>query len=85
MLKFDGSWRFHSPGKIAAQGRKRQRALEHFKSTLAKAAGSTSSWSSNASWAETHLLNYMQHAAGMRRSSSRPSTKAAPASPPVMS
>jgi hypothetical protein len=78
MLKFDGSWRFHSPGKIAegvvwqfnaligkiaAQGRDRQRTLEHFKSAFANAAGSTSSWSSNASWAETDLLNYMQHAA----------------------
>jgi hypothetical protein len=78
MLKFDGSWRFHSPGKIAegvvwqfntligkiaAQGGDRQRTLEHFKSAFANAAGSTSSWSSNASWAETDLLNYMQHAA----------------------
>jgi hypothetical protein len=78
MLKFDGSWRFHSPGKIAegvvwqfntligkiaAQDSHRQRILEHFKSAFANAAGSTSSWSSNASWAETDLLNNMQHAA----------------------
>jgi hypothetical protein len=76
MLKFNGAWRFHSPGpiadgvradfsrligRIAAQG-DRQRILEHFKSYFAGATGSTSSWSSNEGWAESDLHNYMTHA-----------------------
>ena len=67
MLKFNGTWRFDSPGpmasaavsdfsvligKVAAQG-EQQRILEHFKSYFACAAGAASSWSSNASWAQT--------------------------------
>jgi hypothetical protein len=63
MLKFNGAWRFNSPGpiadgvsaefsgligKIATQGN-RQAVLEHFKSFFAGAAGSTSSWSSSPS------------------------------------
>src|SRR5713226_8636931 len=78
MLKFNGAWRFHPPasvdnqvvnefsdliGKIAAQG-DLQPVLEHFKSYFASAAGTTSSWSSNASWAETDLHHYMSEAAG---------------------
>lgn len=77
MLKFDNSWRFHPPanldygvvnefsdliGKIAAQ-MNRQEALEHFKGYFASAAGTTSSWSSSESWAETDLQSYMSDAA----------------------
>ena len=77
MLKFNGAWRFHSPGaiadgvqhdffnlirRIAAQG-SRQRILETFKSHFANAMGSTSSWSSNESWSETDLYNHMNEAA----------------------
>jgi hypothetical protein len=77
MLKFNGKWRFDSPGriadgvqgefsrligKIATQG-SRQEILEHFKSYFAGAAGTTCSWSSNTSWAETDLDAYMRDAA----------------------
>jgi hypothetical protein len=77
MLKFNGAWRFDTPGriadgvsadfsvligKIAAQG-SQQATLEHFKSFFAAAAGSTSSWSSSASWAESDLDGYMSDAA----------------------
>jgi len=76
MLKFNGAWRFDSPGriadgvvsecsrligKIATQG-KRQEILEHFKTYFADAAGTTSSWSSDAGWAETDLDRYMRDA-----------------------
>ena len=77
MLKFEGAWRFNSPGaiadgvqdeffnlirKVAAQG-DRQRILEHFKQCFAYATGSSSSWSSSESWAESDLYDYMQRAA----------------------
>jgi len=77
MLRFNSSWRFTAPGpipqevanefsriigKIAAQG-PRQSILEHFKGFFAGAAGLTSSWSSNASWAESDLETYMNEAA----------------------
>lgn len=77
MLKFNGAWRFDTPGpiadavasefsgligKVAAQG-SRQATLEHFKDFFASAAGTTSSWSSSASWAETDLNSYMSDAA----------------------
>ena len=77
MLKFDGRWRFNSPGKIpegvqddffnlvgkvVGQG-DRQRLFEHFKRYFANAAGSTSSWSSSESWAITDLHSYMSEAA----------------------
>ena len=77
MLKFNGTWRFDSPGqmagaavndfsaligKVAAQG-EQQRILEHFKSYFASAVGGASSWSSNASWAHTDLDNYISQAA----------------------
>jgi hypothetical protein len=77
MLKFNNAWRFHPPasmdhpvvsefsdliGKIAAQGGL-QEILEHFKQYFAGAAGTTSGWSSSASWAETDLYNYMDSAA----------------------
>jgi hypothetical protein len=77
MLKFNGAWRFDSPGriadgvsaefskligKVASQG-SRQSILEHFKGYFASAAGATSSWSSSASWAETDLDGYMSDAA----------------------
>jgi hypothetical protein len=76
MLKFNSAWRFTTPGnidgdvsdefirlinKIAAQG-STQKILEHFKSYFASAAGTTSSWSSNASWAETDLRSHMNAA-----------------------
>src|SRR6267143_497827 len=77
MLKFNGAWRFDTPGpiaegvssefsrliaKVAAQG-SRQAILEHFKDFFAGAAGTTSSWSSSASWAESDLHSYMSDAA----------------------
>ena len=77
MLKFNGAWRFDSPGRItdgvagefsrlisktATQGQ-RQEILEHFKTYFADVAGTTSSWSSNAGWAETDLQSYMSDAA----------------------
>lgn len=77
MLKFNGAWRFDSPGpvpsrvmaalsdligKIASQG-DRQTIFEHFKSYFAGASGTTASWSSSASWAETDLDAYMRQAA----------------------
>jgi len=76
MLKFNHAWRFDSPGriavgvsaeffkligKIASQG-SRQSTLEHFKSYFAGATGSTSSWSSSTSWAESDLDGYMTDA-----------------------
>jgi len=78
MLKFNGAWRFDTPGpiangvsaefstligKIAAQGSHQQAILEHFKNFFAGATGSTSSWSSSASWAESDLEGYMSDAA----------------------
>jgi hypothetical protein len=78
MLKFNGAWRFDSPGriadgvsaefsrligKVASQGDSRQSILEHFKSFFASAAGTTSSWSSSTSWAETDLEGYISDAA----------------------
>src|SRR4051794_16644740 len=77
MLKFNNAWRFHPPasvhyrvvnelseliGKIAAQGDK-QEVLEHFKDYFAAAAGTTATWSSSMTWAETDLHNYMSNAA----------------------
>lgn len=77
MLKFNGAWRFDSPGsvpngvfaavsaligKVATQG-DRQTILEHFKSYFGAASGTTTVWSSNRSWAETDLENYMHQAA----------------------
>jgi hypothetical protein len=77
-LSFDARWRFEPPpgevpralinefstliGKIARQ-RPVQETLEHFKSYFASAAGTTSSWSSSASWAESDLDSYMSQAA----------------------
>jgi hypothetical protein len=49
-------------GKITTQGDV-QRTLEHFKSYFAGAAGTTSGWSSDASWAQTDLHQYMNEAA----------------------
>jgi hypothetical protein len=77
MLNFNGAWRFESPGiicdgviqdfsdligKITTQGDV-QRTLEHFKSYFAGTAGTTSGWSSDASWAQTDLHQYMNEAA----------------------
>jgi hypothetical protein len=77
MLKFNGAWRFDSPGavpggvvrefaallgKIAAQGNQKG-VLEHFKRYFAGAAGTTASYSSNTSWAEADLDDYMNQAA----------------------
>lgn len=77
MLTFNSSWRFESPGaispavvndfsdligRITTQG-KTQPILERFKAYFASAAGTTSSWSSNASWAQTDLDSYMNQAA----------------------
>lgn len=75
-MKFDGNWRFDSPGeiprdvvfefntligKIAAQGN-RKAILEHFKRYFAGAAGTTSAHSSSESWAESDLINLMWQA-----------------------
>jgi hypothetical protein len=77
MLNFNGAWRFDSPGeipegvrsaffdligRIAAQG-DRQGILEHFKSSFGDASGTSTTWSSSASWAETDLHSYMDDAA----------------------
>ena len=76
ILKFNGAWRFASPGpiatgvsndfynligKVVAQGNRRQ-LLEHFKIYFAGAAGMVSNWSSNESWADTDLQKYMDQA-----------------------
>jgi len=77
MLNFDGSWRFDSPGPIPDEvsnaffeliGRiatpdNRKTILEHFKDYFASAAGTSSSYSSSTSWAESDLLGYMSQAA----------------------
>ena len=74
MLKYNNSWRYDSPGSIpdgvhyefmeiiikAARGK--QEVLEHFKKYYASALGLTSYRSSNASWADTDLQNYMTQA-----------------------
>lgn len=74
MLKFNNLWRFDSPGKIADGvysdfleislkiSRGDQRLIEHFKRYFAAAIGSTTSWSSSASWAESDLMGYMSNA-----------------------
>jgi hypothetical protein len=77
MLTFNGAWRFTSPAtiehgavsdclqlisRIASQG-DQQDVLEHFKIYFAKAAGSTASPSSSASWAESDLRSHMYGAA----------------------
>jgi hypothetical protein len=77
MLKFNGAWRFDSPGavpagvvrefaallgKIAAQGNQKG-VLEHFKRYFAGAAGTTASYSSSTSWAGADLDDYMNQAA----------------------
>lgn len=76
MLKFNGAWRFDSPqeiqrevvnefidlvARVVAQG-DRWDILEHFKYYFAGAAGTVSNRSSSASWAETDLYKYMDHA-----------------------
>jgi hypothetical protein len=76
ILKFNGEWRFTSPGpiasevsndfynligKVVAQGN-RQRLLEHFKSYFAGAAGMVSNWSSDEGWADTDIRRYMEQA-----------------------
>jgi hypothetical protein len=76
MLRFNGAWRFDSPGsisdrvlaeflaligRIAAQGGRRD-VLEHFKTYFANAAGRTSVFSSTESWAETDLDRDMTNA-----------------------
>jgi hypothetical protein len=76
ILKFNGAWRFTSPGpiaagvsndfyaligKVVAQGNRRQ-MLEHFKGYFASAPGMISNWSSNESWADTDLQKYIDQA-----------------------
>ncbi len=48
--------------QVAQQG-DRQRVLEHFKANFCEATGATHVRSSNASWAETDLRDYMRRAA----------------------
>ncbi len=77
MLKFNGAWRFDSPGeipagvvndffdligRIASQSERRQAVLEHFKNYFTNASGSASGWSSSESWAESDLDRYMRNA-----------------------
>lgn len=77
MLQFDGTWRFDSPGPIAAgavagfwdlinrivsQG-DRKRLLEHFKSHFAGAAGVAYNSSSDEGWAASDLDRLMDQAA----------------------
>ncbi len=74
MLNFNPQWRLVSPGsialdvqnefsvlisRIANQHGNRQRILEHYKTYFAAAAGRTSYTSSNLSWAESDLRDYM--------------------------
>lgn len=49
-------------GKAATQC-DRQTAIEHFKGYFCEASGSSHSWSSSASWAETDLWSYARAAA----------------------
>jgi hypothetical protein len=77
MLNFDAAWRFESPRPIPSQvvdafseiiGKIKtaaglQTVYESFKSRFASAAGTTSSWSSSLSWAESDLQSYMSEAA----------------------
>jgi hypothetical protein len=75
-LRFNGAWRFNSPGpisqdvsnefhsligRVVAQG-ERQPLLEHFKTYFAGAAGMVTGWSSSAGWADSDLLKYMEYA-----------------------
>lgn len=76
-LEFDASWRFEAPpgevpnklinefstliARIATQ-RPGQSTLEHFKRYFAAAAGTTSTRSSNAGWAQSDLDSYMHQA-----------------------
>jgi hypothetical protein len=74
MLKFDASWRYESPGGIPSEvlndfldvirkiARGEQKILEHFKQYFSLAAGSPSSWSSSAGWADSDLENNMNRA-----------------------
>lgn len=78
MLNFDSRWRFQSLatiipdvlddilvkviGKVATDAR-RQDILETFKRRFAQAAGKASSNSSNESWAESDLRQFMRGAA----------------------
>lgn len=76
-MKFDGAWRYDSPGplpreavlafddligRVAAQGN-RKAILEHFKRYFAGAIGTTASYSSSESWAESDLNNLLWGAA----------------------
>lgn len=77
MLQFNGDWRFETPGpipdgvrrdfkdligKITTQGDD-QEVFERFKAYFASAAGTTSSWSSSTSWAESDMHDLMNNAA----------------------
>ena len=74
MLQFESAWRFDTPGGIDRSvvndfydliikiSRGEQWVLEHFKRYFASAAGITPSQSSNASWADSDLQNYMDYA-----------------------
>jgi hypothetical protein len=77
MLRFDGAWRFDSPGeiapgvvggfsdlitKVAGQFPNRYGVIEHFKQFFAKAADEDYSWSSSLSWAESDLERDMNRA-----------------------
>jgi hypothetical protein len=76
MLQFNGDWRFETPGpipngvyndfsdligKITTQGDD-QKVYERFKAYFASAAGTTSSWSSSASWAMSDMQDVMRSA-----------------------
>jgi hypothetical protein len=77
MLSFPTEWRFESPGRLSDQALREisdligkitangngWKILESFKSSFASAAGTTSSWSSSESWAQSDLEGYMQGAA----------------------
>jgi len=76
MLEFSGDWRFDSPGpipdgvledfttligRVTTQG-DHQEVFERFKSYFAAAAGTTASWSSSTSWAQSDLHTLMSEA-----------------------
>lgn len=75
MLNFENAWRYESPGAIANEveveflevirkiAHGDQNLLEHFKKYFAYAAGSPSTESSSANWADSDLSSYMGQAA----------------------
>ncbi|ADB38010.1 hypothetical protein Slin_1965 [Spirosoma linguale DSM 74] len=74
MLRFDTNLRYYSSEEVTMEfqneisemiskmARGKQSVLEHFKTYFASAAGTTSSWSTSISWADTDLRRFMTEA-----------------------